>query len=185
MAEIEDVWRLLAAAVSERTALTALQLATVGEDGAPGVRAVIVRGFDPDAGALALVTHAASPKARAIAADPRVALAGYDPATDVQLRLEGTADIVVDPAARDAMWATLRRPTREMFLGALAPGTELGPDAGAHPAPAGPLDAPTPWFCLIAVAIERAELLELALEPHSRTRFCRAPAGWTRARVAP
>lgn len=74
---------------------TAMVLATVGSDGAPSSRMVLLKGVD-DRG-LAFFTNLGSRKARELAADPRCALLFPWHPLERQLRVEGTASLVPRP----------------------------------------------------------------------------------------
>jgi pyridoxamine 5'-phosphate oxidase len=92
----------------------AMTLATVGEDGAPDARMVLLKGHDPDG--FRFFTNLESAKAGQIAADPRGALIVYWREHDRQVRARGPIDPL--PAAdSDAYFAS--RP-RESRLGAWA-----------------------------------------------------------------
>lgn len=79
-----------------------MALATVGEDGAPDVRTVMLHGADAAHG-WSFATHVTSRKGRQLAADPRAALHFYWPAQARQIRLRGT----VGTASADASRADL------------------------------------------------------------------------------
>jgi len=176
---------LLKNAVERRSPFTALQLATVSEDGAPKLRTIILRGFDPAHGTVAFITDRRAPKVREIGIDARVSLAGYDPLSNLQLRMEGTAAIVEDESEREAVWASLRPHTHILFRTPFAPGMALeAQDAALVPENAYSI-ATHEHYCLIRVSINLLELLDLSSEPHSRNRFTRGRQGWTGGRIAP
>ena len=78
-----------------------MQLATVGEDGAPKIRTIVLRSFNEASASLSFITDLRSPKVREITANPCVSLAGFDNERVVQLRIDGRAEIVAEanPAA--------------------------------------------------------------------------------------
>ena len=77
----------------------AMTLSTVGADGAPDARVLILK--DLDARGWHFSTDAASPKGRQIAAQPRVALTFYWPRLGRQIRIRGTA-VALDAAVGQA-----------------------------------------------------------------------------------
>jgi pyridoxamine 5'-phosphate oxidase len=93
----------IAAGLPEPTAVT---LATVGVDGAPDARMVLLRGLD-DAGAV-WFTNTSSAKGRQLAAAPHAALVAFWPGFERQLRLRGPVGQVSDAEA-DAYFASRPR----------------------------------------------------------------------------
>jgi pyridoxamine 5'-phosphate oxidase len=93
---------------------TAMSLATVGADGAPSVRIVLLK--DVDARGFVFYTNLRSRKGRELAATPRAALCFYWAALDVQIRVEGAVEPVSDEEA-DAYFASR---ARESQIGAWA-----------------------------------------------------------------
>ncbi len=105
-------WYELAAA--EVPLAEAMTLATVGDDGAPDARMVLLKGHGP--GGFRFFTNYESAKAREIAADPRGALILYWREQDRQVRARGPIEQL--PAAdSDAYFASRGRESR---LGAWA-----------------------------------------------------------------
>lgn len=92
----------------------ALALATVDPDGQPSVRMVLCNAIDPARGAFTMYTNRESRKGRALAADPRAAIAFHWPGR--QVRVEGRVEWTPDDVC-DAYFAT--RPL-EARLGAWA-----------------------------------------------------------------
>lgn len=142
-------------------------LATIGRDGAPRLRTLVLRGFDPAARRLRLHTDRRAEKFEEIAAEPRISLHGYDPGQRVQIRLEGIATLHTDDALAEAGWAASRDFSRMCYAIDPGPGMEVG-----TPLPA-PLDAQAgrPHFAVIQLEFHRMEWLWLAAEGHRRARF--------------
>ena len=93
---------------------TAMSLATVGADGAPSVRIVLLKGVDERG--FVFYTNLDSRKGRELRATPRAALCFYWAALDTQIRIEGTVEPVSDAEA-DAYFASR---ARESQIGAWA-----------------------------------------------------------------
>ncbi len=93
---------------------TAMSLATVGADGAPSVRIVLLKGFDERG--FVFFTNLNSRKGRELIATPRAALCFYWAALDTQIRIEGTVD-PVSTADADVYFASR---ARESQIGAWA-----------------------------------------------------------------
>jgi pyridoxamine 5'-phosphate oxidase len=92
----------------------AMTLATVGADGQPSARMVLLKGFD--AAGFVFYTNLGSRKAEDLAGNPRVALCFHWKTRRRQVRIEGTVE-PVDDAEADAYFATRPRISR---LGAWA-----------------------------------------------------------------
>ncbi|MCR9070361.1 MAG: pyridoxamine 5'-phosphate oxidase family protein [Alphaproteobacteria bacterium] len=78
-------------------------LATAGPEG-PSARVVVIRSIDPRTRRLEIFTDARSAKVREIEADPRVALAFWDPTAQQQLRMSAVARSVGDREQIDSRW---------------------------------------------------------------------------------
>jgi pyridoxamine 5'-phosphate oxidase len=83
-----------------------MTLATVGADGRPSARVVLLKGID--AGGFVFYTNTRSRKGRELDGDARVAFAMWWPHIGWQVRVEGTAARVSDAEA-DAYFATRAR----------------------------------------------------------------------------
>jgi pyridoxine/pyridoxamine 5'-phosphate oxidase len=142
-------------------------LATLGLDGAPTLRTVVLRGFEPATRGLCIHTDRRSPKFAALAADPRAMLHGYDAATGMQLRLAGRATLHHDDAIADAAWAASRKTSRMTYATASAPGTAL---PAPPPAPEDPLGG-RENFAALTLRFDRLDWLLLDPAGHARARF--------------
>jgi pyridoxamine 5'-phosphate oxidase len=166
----------------------ATALATVDPGGTPSVRMVLLKGLDDDR--FVFFTNQESRKARALASEPRCALAFWWDALERQVRVEGHARRLEDAAA-DAYFAT--RP-RGSALGAWASpqsqrleDREELVDRLAAAEARFPEEVPRPpfWggYAITPVALEfwqgRASRL------HDRFRYERTDGAWARWRLAP
>lgn len=88
---------------------SAMSLATVEDGGQPSVRIVLLKGFD-DQG-FVFYTNLHGRKGRHLVAQPKVALCFYWPPIEIQIRIEGTVNKVMDAEA-DAYFATRPRPSQ-------------------------------------------------------------------------
>ncbi|MCG7284534.1 pyridoxamine 5'-phosphate oxidase family protein [Cellulomonas sp. ACRRI] len=182
-AALAPVWDALAAATTRRTPFTLASLATVSADGAPRSRSVILRSWEPGRAALGLATDARSAKVREIRADPRVSLVVWDDDAQVQVRLEGRAAVVDDPAELRRRWEGLGARSRRGYATVGVPGTPV--DGDATPARD---DDEAVWsarFAWVEVVVDRVDRLDLSSEPHDRVVAERAGAGWRARRVVP
>lgn len=105
---------LAAAESSEPDEPAAMTVATVGADGRPSVRVVLLRGID--AQGLVFYTNLSSRKAREIADNAAVALCLHWKSRERQVRIEGYA-VLVSAAEADAYFASRER---ESQIGAWA-----------------------------------------------------------------
>lgn len=98
--------RAMGSGIPEPTAMT---LSTVGPDGHPSSRMVLLKGFD--AHGFVFYTNLGSRKAREIAGNPWVALCFHWQPLEVQVRIEGRAEPVSEAEA-DAYFASRPRGSR-------------------------------------------------------------------------
>ncbi|WP_315834431.1 pyridoxamine 5'-phosphate oxidase [Bradyrhizobium prioriisuperbiae] len=91
------------AKVSEPNDPNAMALATVGDDGLPDVRMVLLKGYDADG--FVFYTHIASQKGRELAANPKAALLFHWKSLRRQVRIRGAVTPVTAEEA-DAYFAT-------------------------------------------------------------------------------
>ena len=110
----------------------AIALATADPDGRPSVRMVLCNAIDPVRGTFTMYTNRESRKGRALAADPRAAIAFHWPGRQVRVegRVEWTPDEVCDAyfasrplEARLGAWASRQSepvPSRAALLAELA-----------------------------------------------------------------
>lgn len=111
--EIFDSW-LEKASRKEVNNPNAMALATVGEDGRPSARMVLLKGSSPNG--FVFYTNLESLKARQLAENPHAALLFHWKSLDRQIRIEGPVEQVSDEEA-DAYFATRPRASQ---LGAWA-----------------------------------------------------------------
>jgi pyridoxamine 5'-phosphate oxidase len=167
----------------------AVVLATATPDGAPSVRAVLLKGFD--AAGFVFYTNYESRKGRELAANPRAALLFYWDPLGRQVRIEGRV-AKVSPEESDAYFATRPLGSR---LGALAsPQSAVIDGRGELERRVAELDAryagrepprPPQWggYRLAHEAVEFWQHREDRL--HDRLRYRRSRERWIVERLAP
>jgi len=174
---LDEAWRLLArGAADPASPLRTPVLATVGLDGHPEARTVVLRAFDAVNRSLTFYTDARSPKVAELAADPRVSVVGYDPEAKVQLRLTGTATVA---PGGEAAWDAVRAHSRLDYAQAFAPGTPV-----ASPA-IDALPSGFPNFRVVTVTPGALDWLSLSPAGHRRARFVWGEGGVSATWLAP
>ncbi|HLZ28323.1 MAG TPA: pyridoxamine 5'-phosphate oxidase [Chloroflexota bacterium] len=179
------VWLDEAIAAGE-PAPTAMALATVGEDGLPALRMMLLEDFDSRG--FVIQTNLESPKARALAATPAAALAFYWPLLVRQVRVTGR----VEPLTRDEMAGYFARaPAGVQAMLRACHQSQVIADRSelermfAESLSAAPAGVPDHWggYRLIVATIEfwqgRANWLQ------DRLRYTRTAAGWRVERLVP
>lgn len=143
-----------------------MTLGSVGLDGRPRLRSVVLRGFDRAGPSAEVHTDWRSAKVAEVLARPETALHGWDAGRGVQLRLAGPAEL---QRSDEAAWSALRPASRETYRMEPGPGTRLGaPDeAGPH------LDeaAAKTVFTVIRIRIAELEWLHIGKQGHRRAVF--------------
>lgn len=167
-AVLAEAFRLLARGVADRrSAFHTPTVATIGSDGAPSLRTMVLRGFDAGARTLRFHTDRRAAKFAELAAGPRVAIHIYDAAAQIQLRLQGHARWHVDDAVAAAAWDASRPQSRLCYGADIAPGSPV-PAPPSAPVKA---DAGFAQFGVVICRVERLEWLWLAAAGHRRARF--------------
>jgi pyridoxamine 5'-phosphate oxidase len=153
---------LVRASRDRRAAWRTPVLATVGADGAPKARVLVLRRVDPAAGLLWLHSDKRSAKVAELAAEPRLALTFYDDRRALQLRLEGTGRVEVDPVALAEAWGHVPAAARRNYATALPPGSVAGTGSDDLAGDG------TANFSMIEIAATRLEWLWLGPDLHRR-----------------
>ncbi len=168
---------LLRGAADHRSPFRTPTLVTIGTDGAPEARTVVLRAFDPASRRLQIHTDRRSAKLAQMAADPRIALHGYDPTARMQLRIAGRAMLHLDDAAADAAWSASRETSRMTYATDDPPGTPLP----APPAAPGDPIGGRAHFAAVALRVDSLDWLLLDPAGHRRARFTWLADGTTGA----
>lgn len=181
---LAEAMRLIARGASDRRSpFHTPSVATIGCDGRPKLRTVVLRAFDPVARTLRFHTDSRSAKIAELEADPSIALHGYDPAAKIQIRIEGRATIHGDDPIGEAAWSASQRMSRACYAVVPGPGTPMA-GAGDFTLPETDVEIGTGriHFRAIVVAMDRLEWLWLAHGGHRRAEFAFAPGAEVSAR---
>jgi pyridoxamine 5'-phosphate oxidase len=169
---------------------TAMALGTVGADGQPAVRMVLLKAYDERG--LVFFTNYESRKARELAHDAKAALTFFWPTLHRQVRVEGTVSRIAG-AESDAYFATRDRGSRVGAWASPQSAVVTGREeielrvAQVEKRFAGAGEIPRPWFWGgFRLAPERWEFWQgRASCLHDRIRFRREGDSWRRDRLAP
>ena len=143
-------------------------LATVGTDGLPQARTVVLRHAHAGAGTLQIFTDSRSPKVAALAAQPAVALAFWSKRLSWQLRVQATASVQLSGPEVDAVWARVSQSAAAGdYLSAHAPGDVL-PHASPDEAAATSSRARVHHLAIITAQVQSIDWLELGRGGHRR-----------------
>lgn len=183
-----QVWfdEAVASTVPEANAMV---VATVGSDGAPSQRTVLLKSFD-ERGFL-FYTNYDSRKGRELAGNPRVSLLFYWAELERQVRVSGIAEHAADEES-DAYWAIRPRGSQ---LGSMAsPQSQVIPDRAwlaqqaellAEQQPAGPIARPDHWGGIRVVPSELEFWQGRPNRLHDRLHYRREQGRWIIERLAP
>lgn len=163
----DEAWGLLVrGAADRRAAFHTPTVATIGLDGRPRLRTVVLRGVDARARALRFHTDARSAKVAELARDDRIAVHFYDPGHKVQIRIEGQARLM--PHDVEA-WARSQAMSRICYAQIAAPGTPTDDPVAAATVADDTFGIGN--FVAVAVAATALEWLYLAHAGHRRALF--------------
>jgi len=191
---LRDLWNELSRGAADRHhGFHVPTLCTVGLDGAPEARSVVLRRVRPESCAIHCHTDARSGKVAEIAREPRVGWHFYAPERKLQLRVTARAEFVQVGAVADEAWVASPLSSRRCYLAPRAPGSPCeGPSANL---PAGILDRrPTeeesaPGRASFGVVVTHAvsiDWLWLASDGHQRARFVIGEGGmWQGSWIEP
>lgn len=183
------LWDCLAAAVCEEDLpFKVMQAATIGLDGSPSVRTVLLRGVSEQRNLLTFHTDLRSPKVAELSRDPRIALVGVDTVRNLQIRVSGETRIVRDEQRRLDAWQS--SPDHELiaYRTRVAPGTPMAdagdalPEAEGVPGP----DEGFKHFCVVEVHPTKLDWLDLSgAEGPRRACYRREGDAWAHSWIAP
>ena len=179
-----DAFRLLARGVADRRSpFRSPALATIGTDGRPRLRTVVLRAFDAAERRITVHSDVRAGKIAEIKTDPRVALHVWDDGQQVQVRLDGTAAVLAGAAARPE-WDRLHAGSRASYRVRPTPGTVQADPAEAD-ADRIAEEAAFMNFAVVTVGLTGMEWLHLARGGHRRAAFTWAGAAWDAAWLVP
>lgn len=176
---LASVWDELDAATRDRSHGFHLPaLATLGLDGAPTARTVVLRRALRESAELHCHTDVRSAKVAEIAARKRVSWMFYDAGRKLQVRVESEAEVLREGDIVDAAWSRSTLSARRCYLAPHAPGEVLAawspnlPEAllGRVPSPS-EAEAGRANFAVVRAVVASIDWLFLASDGHRRARF--------------
>ncbi len=144
-----------------RGELRNVQLATLSPDGRPGLRTVVLRGFERVPARAEMHTDVRADKARDITADARVSLLAWSAEDRLQLRFDGTARLHCRDDLARSRWKGLSANARTAYGLRSDPGSPIADPADQ---PHLPEEAQAEQFAVILVALDSVDVLRLGAE---------------------
>ncbi len=164
---------LLARGVADRrAAFHTLSLATIGLDGTPQLRTVVLRGLDGNAPSLTFHTDKRAPKFAELTRSPLASALAYDAGAKLQIRMNGTVSLRHGDEFAAKIWAGLQRTSRDCYH---TPDAPSGPLSGAQPLTE---DQAREIFCVCTLAITKLDVLYLRAAGHLRATATGGRAQW-------
>lgn len=168
---LAEASRLLGRGVADRRSpFHTPSVVTLGPDGAPEVRTVVLRAWDGSERVLTFHTDVRSAKVAQLRANPTVALHMWDPQHRIQLRLAGRATLHRNDALAAAAWRAATHGSRATYRVTQAPSAVVSDPEDVEPLGIEE-DAAYANFMLVRVNIASLEWLHLAASGHRRIRF--------------
>ena len=160
-----------------------VQLATVLPDGRPGLRTLVLRGFERSPGCAEMHTDARAGKVRDIAHASQVSLLAWSAADHLQLRFEGVARMHRGDDLARARWDKLPPAARKPYGLRAASGAPITDPADQ---PHLPPDEQFQQFTVILVSLKCVDALRLEpdggqMRAYGRFTPCGIAAGWISA----
>jgi general stress protein 26 len=149
-------------------------LATVGLDGLPGARTVVLRQAEAGSACLAFYTDSRSPKVAELMAAPHASFVFWSKRLSWQLRVHAHITVQTSGPQVDEVWERMRQsPAAGDYLAAAAPGALL-PGASEPPAPAGLQH----HLAIVTAQVLAIDWLELARTGHRRAALTGTTFEW-------
>jgi pyridoxamine 5'-phosphate oxidase len=168
-----EAFRTLGRAVADRrSAMHTPSVATLGLDGSPRSRVVVLRHFDGGERSLRFHTDIRSEKYEELQRDARISALFYDAGEKIQLRLSGHASLHVSDEVANQAWASSQAMSRHCYVTEPAPGSIID-EGHAFTLPKGRMltDEGRPHFAAVVIHFNRLEWLWLGSEGHRRSMF--------------
>ncbi len=181
--QLTAIWaHLTRGAADKKSPFNRPAVATIGADGAPAVRTVVLRSTQPGHRILAFHTDVRSTKVSELRARPQLCWHFWNSGLSLQLRISAAAVLHARNGLAEAAWASLHAGSRATYCQAIAPGTER--QTRSLPAPTNEAEG-FENFVVVATQVRVIEALELAQPEHVRAQFTHDNGAWSRVWLAP
>jgi hypothetical protein len=165
---LNHLWARLASAAADRASgFHVATFGTIGVDGSPSARSIILRQVDPDTRIIRFHTDRRSPKVQELLRDPRSTMLFWDPKSQTQLRAAGVASVAIDDPATRAMIEQSHTRSLAVYRSVLAPSMPIGSPGGAKLSDQPLLEN----VAVISLSVTSLEWLWLDESGHRRCRF--------------
>ena len=173
-----EVWAQWTRGVADRRSpFRTPTVATVGPDGLPGARTVVLREARLPARQLVLYSDRRAGKVAALAARPVLAWHFWNPRHQLQIRAIGSATLHTDDATADAAFARLSPHQQRSYAASPAPGAILPSPGDGLPPEARVADARA-RFCVVVSTISQIDVLVLSRAGHRRALLRWTETAW-------
>ena len=170
-------WAMMTRGVADRRfGFHTPALATIGADGTPRSRTVVLRGVDRAERLLRFHSDARAGKIPEIEARPDVSVVFYDRAVKLQVRVDCVATVHRNTNFADEAWAATRSFSRECYRVAPAAGRPI--DAGGGYEHLSAEDEGRANFAVVLCEAKSVEALYLAASGHRRARYASSERTW-------
>lgn len=174
---LDESWRLMEEGVTNRRhGFHNGVAATIGLDGRPRARTVILRSANRNEHSLVFHTDVRSQKIIELKSDPRLSMHFYDVTSKAQIRIDGVAHLHIENAFAHQRWDISQAMSRMCYSIQPAPGTPVEHADGYS---IGNIETTLPQslnkdfdnFAAVEVRVTSLEWLFLAREGHRRALF--------------
>lgn len=181
------VWSLLEdGVIDRRSAFHTPAVATVGKDGRPNLRTVVLRHASKAAWTLGFHTDRRSPKFAALRTHRQASFLIYDPPAKIQVLCSGSVELHNNNDRSHAAWQRSHPMSRVCYTQVQAPGTPLDGPEHAEWQTADGSAMGQQNFVVVVARLQTIEWLHLSAQGNRRALFSRDEAGHlSRTWIAP
>jgi len=175
LAEVQKrVWELLVRAANDRKSpMHTPTVATIGLDGGPRLRTVVLRRVVQESNELFFHTDSRAIKISELQRDARLSMHFYDAGKKTQIRLEGIAQVHTSGEVADEQWSRSQPMSREIYRIPQPPGEVLETPGIERPW----LEDGRENFATVVLGPTRIEWLLLHHTQHRRAEFVKRETG--------